>query len=91
MREYILISGDSGTAPSTLLGQTFQLFDWPAGMPADDQFSKIQMDGGLQWDVSQLYTTGDVTLTAVPEPATLSLLALGGLAFLRRRVLTLSP
>ena len=31
----------------------------------------------------QLYTEGDVSLT--PEPATLSLLALGGLALLRRR------
>jgi len=74
---------DSGTNPSTLLGRTFQLFNWPAGMPANDQFSMIEMDGGLQWDVSQLYTNGDVTLT--PEPATLSLLALGGLALLRRR------
>jgi hypothetical protein len=40
----------------------FQLFNWPAGMPANDQFSSIKMDGGLQWNVSQLYNAGIVTL-----------------------------
>ena len=35
--------------------------------------------------VQQVYLEGNVTLTAVPEPATIALLALGGLALLRKR------
>ena len=41
------------------------------------------MPGGLSWDASNLYTSG--SLTVMPEPATLSLLALGRLALLRRK------
>ena len=41
------------------------------------------MAGGINGMLATSYTTGAVTLT--PEPATLSLLALGGLAILRRR------
>jgi len=37
----------------------------------------------LAWDTSSLYTGGEIAV--VPEPATLSLLALGGLMALRRR------
>lgn len=38
---------------------------------------------GLAWDASDLYATG--SLEVVPEPATLALVTLGGLALLRRR------
>jgi hypothetical protein len=37
---------------------------------------------GLKWDASDLYNTG--TISVVPEPATLALVAFGGLALLRR-------
>jgi len=40
------------------------------------------LGGGLSWDTSNLYTTGAIGV--VPEPATLALLTLGGLAILRR-------
>jgi len=45
---------------------------------------------GLAWDASQLYSAGQLSVglqgpAAIPEPATLTLLALGGLALVRRR------
>lgn len=42
-----------------------------------------ELGGGLSWDVSKLYVDG--TIVAVPEPATLSLLALCGLAAISRK------
>ena len=41
------------------------------------QFASITSDlpAGFSWNTSQLYTTGDVTLT--PEPSTLALLGVG--------------
>ena len=39
--------------------------------------------GNLSWDSLRLYSSG--TLSMIPEPATLSLLTLGGLVILRRR------
>ena len=38
-----------------------------------------------QWDTSQLYSDGIVTLDTVPEPASASLLAIGSLVLLARR------
>lgn len=38
-----------------------------------------------QWDLADLYTTGEVTLVAVPEPATIGLLLAGlGLGYRSR-------
>jgi len=71
----------AGVDAASQVGRTFDLFDW-TGVNSVGSFAVI--DGGsYQWDLSHLYTTGEVTL--VPEPATLSLLGLGGLAILRRR------
>ncbi len=68
------------------LGLTFDLFDWD-GANVTGSFDAVEtnmgLETGLWWDTSQLYTTGEVTL--VPEPATMSLLALGGVAMLKRR------
>jgi hypothetical protein len=61
--------------PSSLVGDTFQLFDW-TGVGQTGAFS-ILTDPGLNWNTSKLYTTGEVTLTGVPEPSTLVLLAVG--------------
>lgn len=51
---------------------TFGSFNFPALSP------------GLGWDTSQLYTQGILKIVAVPEPATLALLALGGAMALGR-------
>ena len=66
-------------------GQTFDILDFD---PEDlsgrfSAFDLPDLGGGLSWDTSNLYTTG--TITVIPEPTTLVLLALGGLALIRRR------
>lgn len=52
------------------VGRTFQLFDWTAVTPT----GTFRFESPNTWDVSRLYTSGEVTLMAVPEPATFSLL-----------------
>jgi uncharacterized protein YjbI with pentapeptide repeats len=71
-----------GIDPGTLVGQTFDIFNWSGPLDAGNRFDDVRSEWPL-WDLGALYTTGEVTL--LPEPATLSLLALGGLALLRRR------
>ena len=51
------------------IGRTFDLFDWTGVTPT----GVFTVDTPYQWDLSQLYTTGDVTLLAVPEPNSLGL------------------
>jgi uncharacterized protein YjbI with pentapeptide repeats len=78
-----------GVDPSMLVGDTFQLFNWSGPLPLGDQFSAIATTPGLSWDLSNLYTAGAVTLTAVPEPPTLMMATVGlGAAglFARRRM-----
>lgn len=69
------------------VGRTFQLFDW-TGVEPTGEFA-IRSD--YRWDVSRLYTTGEVTLTAVPEPSTyvMSLVGVGAMGMatrMRRRL-----
>jgi hypothetical protein len=47
-----------------------------------DVFTELSLDGGQSWAAQ---TNGPTRMEGLPEPATLSLLALGGLAMLRRR------
>lgn len=68
-------------------GATFNLFDWGSTLDITNVFDSIQLSSGPQWDLSQHYTTGEVTLNNVPEPlgATLALLALPTAAPCRRQ------
>jgi uncharacterized protein YjbI with pentapeptide repeats len=80
----------SGVDPSTLVGDSFQLFNWGGPLPARDQFSMITTEPGLNWDLSSLYSAGTVTLMAVPEPSALLLASFGlaaTAAFASRRAL----
>lgn len=56
------------------LGRTLKIFDWTGVTPT----GAFTVSSPYAWDLSNLYTTGEVTLTAIPEPATvpLALLAL---------------
>ncbi|OHB54589.1 MAG: hypothetical protein A2Y12_09710 [Planctomycetes bacterium GWF2_42_9] len=67
---------------SSLVGTSFKLFNWNGRLQQGDVFNSIIYATGTQWDLSELYTTGTVTL--IPEPATLSLLAIGGILLNRR-------
>lgn len=72
----------SGYIPAT--GDAFELFETDSQIQG--HFDNIQLpslESGFSWDTSNLYTTG--TLTVVPEPVTMSLLVIGGLAMLRRQ------
>ena len=53
------------------LGRTFDLFDWTGVNPT----GTFAISSPYAWDLSNLYTTGEVTLTAVPEPVTTALIA----------------
>ena len=53
------------------LGRTFDLFDWTGVAPA----GAFTISSPYAWDLSNLYTTGEVTLTAVPEPSSFALAA----------------
>ena len=78
----------AGVDPSTLVGDTWQLFDW-TGVSPSGAFAGVVNDlpAGYAWNTSALYTLGEVTLTTVPEPSTLLLLGVAavGLAGAWRR------
>lgn len=70
------------------VGRTLRIFDW-AGVGPTGQFT---VTSPYKWDLSRLYTSGEVTLTAVPEPSSiclglLSLLMLFGCRRSHRKVI----
>jgi uncharacterized protein YjbI with pentapeptide repeats len=71
------------------VGRTFDLFDWTGINPT----GAFAVSSPYRWDLSNLYTTGEVTLTAIPEPAAIVLLlSIAGQLFpLRRRRAALKP
>ncbi|MEI8196188.1 MAG: PEP-CTERM sorting domain-containing protein, partial [Phycisphaerae bacterium] len=75
----------AGVDPSMMVGLSLQLFQWNAPLDSADRFSSIVTDPRLSFDLSNLYTTGTITINAVPEPMSLGLLGLGGLLTLTRR------
>jgi uncharacterized protein YjbI with pentapeptide repeats/formylglycine-generating enzyme required for sulfatase activity len=58
--------------PASQLGRTFDLFDWTGVNPT----GAFSISSPYIWDLSNLYTTGQITLTAIPEPASVALVAL---------------
>ncbi len=70
-------------------GDTWKLIDWmtlggsaPTGT-FDSALLELPTLTGLQWDVSNLYTVG--TISVIPEPSRILLLGVGALATLRLR------
>ncbi len=66
-------------------GQSFDLFDWGSstGTFSTLDFSAAPLAAGLTWDTSRLYLTGEIAITAVPEPESWALW-LAGLAVVGR-------
>jgi hypothetical protein len=48
--------------PASFVGRTFDLFDWTGVTPAGE----FEVASEFEWDLSQLYTAGDVTLVGAP-------------------------
>jgi uncharacterized protein YjbI with pentapeptide repeats len=63
------------------IGRTLQVFDW-SGVPPSGLF---QVSSPYDWDLSRLYTTGEVTLAAIPEPASAATLSCTGALLLSSR------
>lgn len=66
---------EDGVDVETVLGTSFVLFDWGDSLSEGQRFSAVITPDGYQWDLSELYTSGRVTL--VPEPASMLLMAAG--------------
>jgi T5SS/PEP-CTERM-associated repeat protein len=70
-------------------GQHFDLFDWGSttGTFANIDSSGFKLAAGTRLDTSALYTTGEISVTSVPEPAdwALTLAGLSVLAWRARR------
>lgn len=72
-------------------GVSFDLFDFGSGSGAFAAMILPDLDTGWVWDTTQLYASGMIAVSAIPEPGTWSALAglaALGLAMLRRRRFT---
>ncbi|MBT9456701.1 MAG: PEP-CTERM sorting domain-containing protein [Burkholderiaceae bacterium] len=72
-------------------GQSFDLLDWGTltGTFADIDATGFKLAAGTALDYSQLYTSGTISVTAVPEPESYALMLAGlGLLAWRRRQLS---
>ena len=72
------------------LGDEFEIMTWQTGL--DGMFGSVKVDSWFTdrgFDFALHYDNiggiGSLTIEAIPEPATMSLLAIGGLALLRQR------
>jgi uncharacterized protein YjbI with pentapeptide repeats len=72
-----------GVNLASQLGRTFDLFDWTGVEP----FGEFAISSPYAWDLSNLYTIGEVTFIAVPEPSCIALVLVGvsSMALCKRR------
>ncbi len=66
---------------ATQIGRSLHIFDWTGVSPV----GQFRVTSPLDWDLSNLYTTGEIRLVSVPEPSSLLLLTIGVFGFLRMR------
>jgi uncharacterized protein YjbI with pentapeptide repeats len=69
--------------PASQIGRTFDLFDWTGVNP----IGTFTVASPYHWDLSSLYTTGEVRLLGVPEPHAIAflLVAIGARVIRRAR------
>jgi fibronectin-binding autotransporter adhesin len=78
----ILLSG--GFSPYA--GQSYDIFDFGSRVGTFRSVSLPNLSEGLQWDISQLYTTGVIAVMPVPEPGVTAIFgAVSASLLLRRR------
>lgn len=63
---------------SPAAGDLFDLFDFGSTTGVFSQTNLPLLGGGLVWNTDNLYTSGELSVEAIPEPSTALLLALGG-------------
>jgi hypothetical protein len=77
----------AGEASFLVQYETNQDEDARVGVPVFNDPSSTVSNPNIAWDIhsGDLFSRDVITFTVIPEPATLSLVALGGLAVIRRR------
>jgi probable HAF family extracellular repeat protein len=58
-------------------GQTYDLFDWNGLSGTFSSVALPALASGLAWNTSNLYTSGEISVAAVPEPGTWMMLFAG--------------
>jgi hypothetical protein len=64
------------------VGRSFDLFDWTGVTPT----GVFAITSPHTWDLSRLYSTGEVTLAGIPEPDTFWLFGFGLMALVAIRM-----
>jgi uncharacterized protein YjbI with pentapeptide repeats len=72
-------------ALASQVGRTLRLFDWTGVSPS----GQFEIRSPYVWDATNLYTTGEVMLVAVPELNSASLILVGALVLTSRRRVTI--
>ena len=84
-----LVLDNTGYFGNAVVGQTVTLFtNWQTFSGTFSSISGLDLGNGLNWDTSNLYSAGSLTVTAVPEPSSLVLFAItgiGGIIYRRSR------
>jgi autotransporter-associated beta strand protein len=91
----VLVSGNAsldGTLNVSLLngftptaGNSFDIFDWSTESGSFASLNLPLLASGLNWDTTQLYSSGVLSILAVPEPSTSWLLVFGLIAVVAYR------
>lgn len=77
---------------SPIAGNSFDLFDFDSLTGTFDNVLLPTLGSGLAWNTSALYSTGTLSVSAVPEPSTFTAIGLGlGFVAWRRRRRTAKP
>ena len=72
----------SNIGASLIAGDLFDLFNSPSITGAVGTLNLPSLDAGLGWDISQLIINGTISVVSVPEPSSMALVGVAGLAIL---------